>query len=756
MKGASIQPEAARGGFGSLPARLFAAALRDLRGGKSLAPLFTSVLAGATFCVAVFFSFRSAWLGTILLRPLPIWDQWAFVKHYFAYLDQAYSLKLLLINHNEHRILTSRLLFFADAIFFRMNNRILYLAIYLEMLAISVLMVGIASGFRRWGTLLFRSVCLLGILWSISQYENLSWAFQPQFPFVHLFAIVCLQCLALALDTRRIGWLALACLNSFLAAYSMASGLFVLVPAIALAVWMRRVDWRFAVFLLFSLGVVSFYFVGYTQLKYSHYNAGSVLAQAHYALIYLASAFRGSPPLVLPTGYLLLAGFLALALRLSWGALVARRPADRSLSVLGAAAAFVLIEAAVTAYGRVGLQTEIIPSRYATSSVIFIAALLGALWRIRDVWQDRRPEILAFVVLIAASFGANADRFSEEQWRDKIAYQDTIAFALLNDALTAAQADQLSPFPGVDEDLKRLATLELGPFNPKESYYRPPLNSLADLSLEDLPACRFETEDVSWKEGGAILAISGWASAPDGYQPADWLLAYDDSHRLVSFTRPELPRRELAGHWGVRDAGFGYQMFVRRFMDASRRSNLKLVALFDVNRYGGQRACAIPVPVEANTLALKWGPFGPEAAKTDPAKATVRLDGSAQPGGTALASLAEAPVPGDTVYGTWRASDADTGSVTMTLPAPQGTGEMLALPVMVGPSTSGLKVTVRVGSAEQTLSCFGLPGQSWQALTISADALSHAQGQPITITAKDEGTGWGQWLAVSRPYWVQR
>src|SRR5688572_26410408 len=73
--------------------------------------------------VALYYAVYSLHLGLTLTRGMPFKDQWTFVYgDYFSYLDGNYPSRRLFSQNNEHRLLTTRLVLFADAILFQMRG----------------------------------------------------------------------------------------------------------------------------------------------------------------------------------------------------------------------------------------------------------------------------------------------------------------------------------------------------------------------------------------------------------------------------------------------------------------------------------------------------------------------------------------------------------------------------------------------------------------------------------------------------------
>ena len=111
--------------------------------------------------------------------PIPYYDMWDAYVGLYAQLE-AYGLEAFIKQHNEHRIIISRILFFIDITYFCGLSYFLFAVQYL-FFAMSVYIfwmftAGMQSSDRTWITL--TATCML-FFWS--QFENFTWAFQSQF-----------------------------------------------------------------------------------------------------------------------------------------------------------------------------------------------------------------------------------------------------------------------------------------------------------------------------------------------------------------------------------------------------------------------------------------------------------------------------------------------------------------------------------------------------------------------------------------------
>jgi hypothetical protein len=166
---------------------------------REAAPRGMNIAAGILSAISLAYAGHCLWLGLSLANPMPLGDQWGFVYEYFDYLDGHYSWVDLFSQHNEHRLATTRIVLFADAILFGMRGLFLVVVNYASLAAIAAIgacVVGSRSNVERFTCF----AVALGLLWSSAQWLNFIWQFQIQFAFVHLFALTCLVALGAPTD----------------------------------------------------------------------------------------------------------------------------------------------------------------------------------------------------------------------------------------------------------------------------------------------------------------------------------------------------------------------------------------------------------------------------------------------------------------------------------------------------------------------------------------------------------------------------
>jgi hypothetical protein len=327
-------------------------------------------------------------LGAVLAySPVPYGDMWDGALDFMVRAAQGSPLDWW-GQHNEHRILLSRLLFFLDMQCCRGANWPLVVANYLFAGAASLVFLrmlrdsmGTQSPAGR-GELVL-GLCLTAWLFQWMQQENLTWAFQSQFFLAQLLPLCAFYCCGRSTGPPASGrWFLAACALGAASAATMANGLLAL-PLMALHAWMTRQDPR-RILALAALGAAAavLYFHGY-QSPPRH---GSVWQSATHdplGMLAFALLYVGSPFYHLVGGGSIgtaVAGCCGLLLTvfLVRDAVAALRQANRAAAwpAIITYIAYVGITALATAGGRLvfGID-QAVSSRYTTPALMAWAAL---------------------------------------------------------------------------------------------------------------------------------------------------------------------------------------------------------------------------------------------------------------------------------------------------------------------------------------------------------------------------------------------
>jgi hypothetical protein len=395
--------------------------------------------------VSLWFAINSFRLGLELIEPLPYFDQWTFIHDdYFRYLDDLYRWTDLFARYNEHRILTTRLVLFADAILFEMRGVMPILFMYATLALTAAGIAALCADTRRRAVVVF--LIGLGLAWSTCQWPNLASAFQVQMGLVHLFALTALA----AASAGSTAALCIAAVADFLAVFSLGSGIFLIFPLGLVAALNRR--YRDFIWLgLFHLALVVIYLDGAWPA------AGLIYGFAPLRSLTLLLEFIGLPfggaASAGAAGLLVFASMLGLAVRRS-----AKGAGDSRAAALLGLAAFALIEGAVVAYTRFEYG---VGARYGTAAVVFWLATITAAWRMAG---HRFSPALALVACVV-TFAANRPAY-EADWREYFASMEEARQDVVDGDLSGESLGDffIEPQLYLPEAIARLARLRLGPF----------------------------------------------------------------------------------------------------------------------------------------------------------------------------------------------------------------------------------------------------------------------------------------------------
>ena len=163
--------------------------------------------------------------GITHYSPLFFWDSWECI----AFIDSFSSgnWQALWAQHNEHRIILTKLLFFLDFLLFKGNPA--------PLIILNYILVGLSCFFFIWAwketqsPLRFIPCFLVSCLFFWSQSENFEWEFQSQFFLVHLLAFIAFFFLYKSqFRTHRKTYFILSIIVGIFSAGTMATGIFVL------------------------------------------------------------------------------------------------------------------------------------------------------------------------------------------------------------------------------------------------------------------------------------------------------------------------------------------------------------------------------------------------------------------------------------------------------------------------------------------------------------------------------------------------
>ncbi len=667
--------------------------------------------------------------------PLPAWDYWrtaAFLKSY-----EAFDLSILWRQHNEHRIVFPEIVFAVDYLLFH-GRQVLPLAI-------SFLCYAGCWGVLAWAFWSIHPVTkplrILGILLSgvIIGWQGsaivLADPFLLQWTLLAFAVLLALVFLVRVKETDKVGYLVTAICCAEVATYSSANGLLVWPLLIGLALLLSIGRNRIIALAVIGFVSVVVYFIGY---KFTGtLSITNLLLHPIYSFEFLG-AYLSMPFGALKSpnfGVWLGISTLLVVILLAITAFRRHLIASRSGSVLFGFYAFVLLTAVLTAAGRLDASDPTFsaakPARYLTGPLIAWGAFL-----MLCLWLCAPPRVFQARIAIACLVSALLlVAFPKFRWWLRSANANHANAQMASLAIQLGVEDPsviLNIFP--DPISPGIWASALRDFD-VSVFYRNPSKWLgkdkdrfASLLKDVIPG---EITYIFPVTGG--IEIGGWFDDFGTRGGTGWILLGNEDGKIVGFGK-KLP----AGYPDALDnprtpPSLGWVGLV------NLRYPAKEVSAYVIKKRGLvplQGAIAVP-----ELQAVAWEPGrvrvqGIDWEKTGNWKANDLPQHVPFGHGTAL------------FYSSWVGNDANTGRIFSSVFNAPANGCVI-LPVLQGPRAGGLSTELINADSGRVISAipFQNAPQTWKFWRVPIDA----SVKNLRIVGEDQGTGWGEWLAIGSP-----
>lgn len=343
--------------------------------------LAIALVLGAVFCAI-------AILGAVThYSAIPFWDMWDGEIDFFMKSGAGESWRWF-GQHNEHRIVLSRALFWLDLSWFGGQGISLIVANYLIVAGgLTAFLFFLRDRLSGWGEPVFWLLAALATaaLTSWIQQNNLTWGFQSQFFLAQVLPLAALYFLHRSeRDDRysRSAWafFGVACLLGFAAAGSMANGVLSLPVMLAAAALMR--SRRIVILLLLAAITVALYLHGYVQPP-AHGSLVDTFVHHPVAATKFTLTYLGGPVSYLPhlhdkpvAPLLVGAGLIIASIAALYLALTSAESRTSGIALV-AFIGYICATAMLTAGGRAfeGVQAAL-ASRYMTPALMAWTALV--------------------------------------------------------------------------------------------------------------------------------------------------------------------------------------------------------------------------------------------------------------------------------------------------------------------------------------------------------------------------------------------
>jgi hypothetical protein len=531
-------------------------------------------------------------------HPMPFWDHWETVVDYQWARTSGLTWDRLFAQHNEHRIVPSRILNHADYAFFGGMGASLQLVSALLSIASVFLLLRAARsetlGFRG----ATRALAALAIGTSVAQLGNLAWSFQTAWFLVLAFAILAIAAYASVADRQTSGhgvWVraSAAWAAAAVSTFSNGNGQLVWIVLVLLGALYRYPKRVQAATAAVAAAVLAFHYSGYHHPP-NHPPIWASLAQpvalAEFAVRCAASAFGRLPrwpQIVVGTALfgIVAAELVAAALRRDH----ARRPGAPAL--LGALL-FLAGSIGATALGRAGMEggaSYANETRYATYSVFLVVAALVALV-LRLEWPRAREHALA-PVLAAATLLMTWSGLGRP-YREALAIRDAklqVAACEASGHCPAEVLRRVYPLDGLVERLAFLRAERLGPFT-DPSVVPATTRGSVNLDPRSVPECTGFVDTVERSHEGTTT-VTGWMVWPTTRERPVAVTAVSRDGAVVGGGGVCEPRVDVQRHLGVRFRG-RHRLFGFRAWTGPGATPASIVGTFGQR----DRSCSLRVP----------------------------------------------------------------------------------------------------------------------------------------------------------------
>jgi hypothetical protein len=663
--------------------------------------------------------------------PVPFWDMWDGTIEFFRNVNEG-NHSAWWAQHNEHRILLARLLFWTDFKFFSGSNWFL--------IAFNYLLIG-ASAFLSYRLLRAAAATekpateeiLLGLfmtawlfLWM--QNENLTWGFQSQFILAQLLPLCALYWLHKSVSGIHINrHFLIACGFGLASAGTMANGVLALPLMTLYALVTRQNPVRIGVLLSLSAAALFLYFHDY-QSPARHSSFSQTLKENPFGVLQYVLRYIGNPFFFLfgkeefsklmtyAAALFLIGSSIGFAIK------SLRRPQENTLML---ALLFFILYIGGTALGTAGGRLlfgldQAFSSRYTTPTLMAWAALL-VLYSpsILAVLRTKNTIVLLSFAWLALPMAIL--QLGATQSQDVMLFERKMAALALE--LQVKDEKQINNiYPDAQRALDLALKASVHNFSIFGQY--PFLDAREQLGVSvqqpALPDCQGNLDTVANIEGDKrFVRVSGWIFDPAGKNYPEAIRFLGSEDKVVGYALTGQPRPDVANAIDKKALQAGYQGYLL----ADRTGTM--ITLQGEN-FSCQMRTTVPVPVFS-------------LASSKPSTASVTLGGaSVLPGNQWLGSdFYKSVIDGMQIYGSHIKSDADIGSISLRVKrgdrifyrsGPTGGRQFLEIP-------------------DSTFPPVQLPVSTEWAL-LDLDGMRLPNG-PFVIKLSDQGSDWGEWSALA-------
>lgn len=479
------------------------------------------ITASALVVIACLFALNNVHTVMAWHVSIPFWDEWDVFPRMIAIRDAGYPIadtfNFLWEQHNEHRIVIPKLIYFADMIWFGYQGYFPLACIFLfqSLMACVLAWLFISSKRGFWKMWLFAPLTIVAAF-HLVQYANFASTFQTSFVGCFAFAVIALALYAKFVVNGQKVYLIGVLLFAIFSSLSLASGLFVWLALAWLAYLLHKNSYVQSVaFIGVFVAFLLLYLHGYKNLDvqanpvYNLINHPFLIFE--YWLIWLGNITETAASAKL-LGSMGLLAFTMIVMHL---AADKDRVNHTELYALLGICLFILMAGFVTSIGRINLGVEqAMASRYTTPVLIFWTSLLGSILLL--ALRIRRTLLIQIAAGLGVIFiGLLLTQHSRTE-NSLIAFQNRLTYAYLG-VTTGIFNERPQPllrvYPApslIISKIELLRSKHLSSFSASGVNFSGIGNPLASLGHEETGVCRGHVDKVSVITNNTYH-VTGWA-----------------------------------------------------------------------------------------------------------------------------------------------------------------------------------------------------------------------------------------------------
>jgi len=665
--------------------------------------------------------------GIKSFSDIPFWDMWNGYLEFFSKVMNG-DTAAWWNQHNEHRIVLSKVFFWIDLKLFN-GSKWFLISINYFLIAISCfifyrLVNQQAQNLQSKDTksVLFLLICSLLFFWA--QEDNMTWGFQSQFILAQLLPLATFYTFYLSHNSsnwhKSISFFWLSCFFGVLSLGSMANGVLALPLLLVMSFIIGASVFRKLIIATLSIIFIYLYFSGYTSPS-SHGSLTQALLNnpldvVAYILLYLGGPFY----FLSGKGSYIVTGIAGLFLVLSSVAFFIKLIISEKKSPLETATLMFLIYIGGTALGTAGGRVifgldQALSSRYMTPALMAWSALIVLyLPYIERKYIENKKlfNIVAGLIFLSIlptqrhALDSKSDKFFEQK------------VAVLSLELGIKDQDQIiHVFPSSEW---ALAVVKQSIERNYSVFGRFPFINLRE-QIGDSTQTKFEHEchgsldENSYIDDARFVRIRGWIYSPDTNSSPELIRILDQEGHVVGFAVTGQSRPDVANAVATSAGSSGFKGYID-----STKADSQLVL------QGMGPNCELHTHGSISPYKVK-----PSQISTDqPTTSSTQLGDLNEWQGT---DFFKTKIDGLKVLGSVINSDADTGSIQLTLKK----GDTVFY--RSGPTIYQQKLKINN-------TVYPLPlAMEWVMLEFSNPNL------PTQFQAEfnDQGANWGEWSAIA-------